>query len=591
MSSASTALGIDLGTTAIKAAIVDRLAGTVLASASKSTNAYDASACARSPDPERKEQDVHVICSSIEAAVAELPAEIVAKCSHIALCDQMHGVVLWRSTDLVASRLITWEDGRCNSDWLAGVNSTIWAASRGETTPLFSGYGCATLTWLLEHQAELFVGSRAFDRAGTIGSYVAARLTRAGSGSSSPSASSPGLGYIDATDAASWGCFDAVEGCWNKELAGKLHAGLPGLLPVVVPAGTVVGTVSHGCDSVGGGGRPRTSPFAALAGKPVTVSIGDHPAGVVSVLDWARRRQRPEPEPGRGDGRGAIAIVNIGTSAQIALVDGPSASILNSSAAPPPTSVASAVRLGSMGRLPDGCEVRPFPATAAAVAASVSNSHGSVSSQPQGVMLVGASRNGGNLLAAAVALLAPRVHEISEQDDDGRAVGGRLDDVYLYLERDAASISFEEASNIYVALPLPERRPIGFGKASSSQPTPTDSHASSTRSLADLCADPRLTPGHCYAVAAANVVRTVLDRIPAAALSTCGISCTIGCGGALAKSAMLRRFLSAGLDHRYRAAVECAGLQKPGPIRVLLLPDELAGYAGAVGTALIQPKA
>ena len=89
----------------------------------------------------------------------------------VAVCGQMHGVVCWRQgrawarntrDQLVVdtcpahvSSLYTWQDGRCDPGFLASLPCP------SSHLGLSTGYGCATIFWLLRHRPEYI---RRFDR-------------------------------------------------------------------------------------------------------------------------------------------------------------------------------------------------------------------------------------------------------------------------------------------------------------------------------------------------------------------------------------------------------------------------------------------
>jgi sedoheptulokinase len=183
----------------------------------------------------------------------------------------MHGVLLLDGRGEPVSRLITWQDGRCLEEgWLDGLVSRTGAVLR-------TGYGCATLAWLADHEG-LPAGAAS---ASTIHDWIAAGL----SGSPRP--------VTDPTDAASWGLFRASALSWDEEAVRA--AGIPReMLPRVVGSGCVVGRVPE----------EAAASFGVPAGAAVAAALGDNQASLVATLT--------EPE--------AELALTLGTGGQLSAV-------------------------------------------------------------------------------------------------------------------------------------------------------------------------------------------------------------------------------------------------------------------------------
>ena len=200
-----TYLGIDLGTTSVKASIVKD--GKQLASCSHSTNASTNSSIGSAGF----EQDVGMILKALQACLRGLSPETLATIKKICITGQMHGVMLWSSKHTqeiynreknefeisCASPLYTWQDKRCTEDFLTSLPKPR------SHLPLATGHGNATLFWLSRFQPEFLTS---FNRAGTVMDFLVCILC--------------GLDFpIMSTQlAASWGYFDSNGKCWNKEM-------------------------------------------------------------------------------------------------------------------------------------------------------------------------------------------------------------------------------------------------------------------------------------------------------------------------------------------------------------------------------------
>ncbi|XP_042562800.1 sedoheptulokinase isoform X1 [Clupea harengus] len=268
-------LGIDLGTTSVKVVLLDTLSRTATESHCLPTEADTGSNVTNA-----KEQNPERIIDTLNKCVTSLPREKLQKVVGIGVSGQMHGIVFWRAntggewfgTDSVhmfkpkdICQLITWQDGRCSSDFLTSLpqpNSHI---------NLATGFGCATIFWLLKHRPELL---SEFNVAGTIHDYVVSMLC-ASKGCS-----------ISAQNAASWGYFNTVTHQWNLDILRE--AGFPvHLLPEPVESGTFAG---HTCSEWHG----------VPANTPVGAALGDLQCSVYSSMT-----------------NKTDAVLNISTSAQL----------------------------------------------------------------------------------------------------------------------------------------------------------------------------------------------------------------------------------------------------------------------------------
>ncbi|CAN7949727.1 unnamed protein product, partial [Ixodes hexagonus] len=84
-------LGIDLGTTTVKACLVtgDRQALVSLSRQTQATQPSDVGALG-------SEQAAHKICTAVQFCVSQLPKEQLARVTRVAVSGQMHGVILWK---------------------------------------------------------------------------------------------------------------------------------------------------------------------------------------------------------------------------------------------------------------------------------------------------------------------------------------------------------------------------------------------------------------------------------------------------------------------------------------------------------------
>lgn len=137
-----------------------------------------------------KEQDTGQIINVLNKCIASLPGNKLKDVVMIGVSGQMHGVVFWKAKSGTktmfcpncwialfcvfihvivcqhseyqlpgcdwssgnyfrakdTSQLITWQDGRCNSDFLATLPAPNSHLS------LATGFGCATIFWYMRHR-------------------------------------------------------------------------------------------------------------------------------------------------------------------------------------------------------------------------------------------------------------------------------------------------------------------------------------------------------------------------------------------------------------------------------------------------------
>ncbi|XP_044286315.1 sedoheptulokinase [Varanus komodoensis] len=279
---AACVLGIDMGTTSVKAVLVEETAQgpVVVASCSKDTQAK-----VESPDagPQGDEQDVHKIAAALNKCLADLPPRDLERVCRIGVSGQMHGVMFWKTgrgckwtacesglkfePDEV-SHLVTWQDGRCCGPFLSSLPQPQSHLS------VTTGHACATIYWYLKNSPDFL---KPYDAAGTIQDYVVTMLC----GREWP--------RMSVQNAASWGYFNTTSKCWNTDILRKTHFPVH-LLPEVVQSGDLAGETCSVWHRI-----PK--------GAEVGAALGDFQCSVYSSM-----REKTD------------AVLNIGTSAQLTLL-------------------------------------------------------------------------------------------------------------------------------------------------------------------------------------------------------------------------------------------------------------------------------
>lgn len=167
------------------------------------------------------------------------------------------------------SPVYTWQDGRCSKEFL---NSLPKPESH---LRLSTGYGCATLFWLLKNKPEML---QEYNKCGSPMDFFVAMLCN--------------NQVVTTSDqlAASWGYFNTVEKQWNLEQ--MKASGFPTeMLPQILPSDAEAGVL-------------HTNWFHIPSGTPIGVSLGDLQCSVRSTL------VNPDTD----------AVLNVSTSAQMAFV-------------------------------------------------------------------------------------------------------------------------------------------------------------------------------------------------------------------------------------------------------------------------------
>src|SRR3954447_10758997 len=162
-------LGIDEGTTGVKAVLFDRALRPVREARRDKVNRY--------PKPGWVEQDGEEVLTAVVEAIAELLADAPGEIVACGLDHQGESVLAWNAeTGRPLSPIVVWQDKRSQEvlDRMAGQESEIQALSGLPFDPYFSA---AKLAWLLEHDGGVQKARDAGTlRMGTVDSFLCDRL-------------------------------------------------------------------------------------------------------------------------------------------------------------------------------------------------------------------------------------------------------------------------------------------------------------------------------------------------------------------------------------------------------------------------------
>jgi xylulokinase len=262
-----TLLGIDLGTTGVKAALFAAEDGRVLADAFVD---YPLS----HPHPGWAEQNPADWWQATVTAMRTCltsASQAGAQVKGIGLSGQMHGVVLLDQAHQVLRPCIIWSDQRSEEQcrWMTervGASRLIEYVSN----PALTGFSAPKLLWVRDNEPDIFARTR------TVllpKDYIRYLLT--------------GITAMEISDAAGTCLFDVKQGVWAQDVFSAIGLN-PSLFPAVIPADTVGGTI--------------TAEVAALTGLPVGTPVAgggaDNACGAV----------------GNGVVASGLVLISIGTS-------------------------------------------------------------------------------------------------------------------------------------------------------------------------------------------------------------------------------------------------------------------------------------
>jgi xylulokinase len=242
-------LGLDVGTTGVKALLVDRTGKVV----SEAVSEYPMS----SPQPLWAEQDPEdwwqATVRSVKQALGKSSHPRVAA---IGLTGQMHGLVLLDDKGKVIRPCIMWNDQR-SAPQCAAITEQVGAKRILELTgnPLLPGFLAPKLAWVRENEPDVF---RRIDKVLLPKDYIRYRLTRES--------------QSDVSDASGTSLFDVSRRCWSEPML-KVFKVRRSWLPQVLESPVPGSQVSEDAARLTG----------LRAGTLVVAGAGDQAAGAVGV--------------------------------------------------------------------------------------------------------------------------------------------------------------------------------------------------------------------------------------------------------------------------------------------------------------------
>ena len=243
-------LGIDLGTSSVKAVLIDE-SGTVAAVAQEEYGID-------TPHPNWAEQDPETwwraTCAVVNGAVGKSPVGPDA-IKAIGFSGQMHGTVCLGRNGTPLRPAVIWADQR-SAEQCEKIYSTVGREKLAEMTcnPVAPGFMAASVLWVKENEPDTFANVKHLLLPKD---YVRYRMT--GRPASEPS------------DACSTLLFDTKARDWSRELVDMLDLP-PDILPPIVRSRDVVGELT----------REAAAELGLDAGIPVTAGGGDQPIAAIA---------------------------------------------------------------------------------------------------------------------------------------------------------------------------------------------------------------------------------------------------------------------------------------------------------------------
>jgi xylulokinase len=266
-------LGIDLGTSGVKAVVLDD-AGTLLAQA---TAPLEVSR----PRPLWSEQDPEAWWRAAGEAVAAL-GPVRGGVRGIGLSGQMHGAVLLDGAERVLRPAILWNDGRAHAE-CAPLDA---AARRIAGNRAMPGFTAPKLLWVRAHEPETFAAMR---RVLLPKDFLRLRMT--------------GEAVGEMSDAAGTLWLDVAARRWSPEMLAATHLEETHM-PLLVEGSAVSGTLRAevatawglppGLPVAGGAGDNAAGALGIGCTAPGDAFVSLGTSGVVFVADAA-----PLPDPDR----------------------------------------------------------------------------------------------------------------------------------------------------------------------------------------------------------------------------------------------------------------------------------------------------
>lgn len=239
-------IGIDLGTSGVKAILLDEQ-GTVLASQTEKLTVSR-------PHPLWSEQDPEQWWQATDRAIKGLGQQhSLQGVKALGIAGQMHGATLLDKQQRVLRPAILWNDGRCAQECEL-LEAQVKTSRQITGNLMMPGFTAPKLLWVQRHEPEIF---RQVDKVLLPKDYLRLRMT--------------GDFASDMSDAAGTMWMDVAKRDWSDEMLAACHLSRDNM-----PA------LYEGCD-ITGHLLPAVASAWNMPAVPVVAGGGDNAAGAVGV--------------------------------------------------------------------------------------------------------------------------------------------------------------------------------------------------------------------------------------------------------------------------------------------------------------------
>lgn len=239
-------IGIDLGTSGVKAILLDEQ-GTVLASQTEKLTVSR-------PHPLWSEQDPEQWWQATDRAMKGLGQQhSLQRVKALGIAGQMHGATLLDKQQRVLRPAILWNDGRCAQECEL-LEAQVKTSRQITGNLMMPGFTAPKLLWVQRHEPEIF---RQVDKVLLPKDYLRLRMT--------------GDFASDMSDAAGTMWMDVAKRDWSDEMLAACHLSRDNM-----PA------LYEGCD-ITGHLLPAVASAWNMPAVPVVAGGGDNAAGAVGV--------------------------------------------------------------------------------------------------------------------------------------------------------------------------------------------------------------------------------------------------------------------------------------------------------------------
>jgi len=268
-------LGIDLGTSSVKAVIVDEHEA-VIAQAS-------APLAVSRPQPLFSEQDANDWWRAALESMLRLPAAARARVRGIGLSGQMHGATLLDRTDAPLRPAILWNDGRSAAECLE-LEQREPRARAITGNIMMPGFTAPKLAWVARHEPELFARTTMVLLPKD---FLRLKLT--------------GERVSDMSDASGTGWLDVARRDWSDAMlsaSGLSRANMPRLVEGTAVSGQLTAAVAEqvGMNRVPVAGGAGDNAASAVGMGIIAPGQAFLSLGTSGVLFAVTDRFRPNPE-------------------------------------------------------------------------------------------------------------------------------------------------------------------------------------------------------------------------------------------------------------------------------------------------------